>query len=566
MSILSTETKSWQHRALVPALLGLVVVVGLVSFGFVIWQWRLEEAARGHADRAQKDLDDARKKAKDDERQLRDRITGLDAERRKNADEADSARAQVRELQQQLEKATQETAAQKRKYEHTVAGMALDNGLKLCEAGDPQRGLLWLARALEMAPQDATDLRGATLRNLGCWHRDAPKPQKTIGQADTIGVVAFSADGKFLLAAGKDNSAQVYQVETGNPIGAPLKHRGPITAALFTPDSKLVVTAGEDDTVRTWDANTGKPAAEPMPHSNAVTALALSKDGKLVISASGKSAAVWELLTNKVIVKELDHEGPVTAVALSPDGKMALVGVGGEERGARLWTWPENTRKSVRLDHYDEVTAVAFSPDGAKILTASFDKTAQLWDTYPLRRIGKQPLPHEEKVSVIAFSPDDKTAATGSWDKTARLWNAETGLPLCPPLRHDGRLTAITFSPDGQLVLTASVDKTARLWDAATGRAIGRPLMHDDAVMTAAFSPDGKQLATGGRDKRVRIWDVPQPVVPKLDKNTAKRLLLWVQTTTKKELDATGVVHPLDAEEVQARTKELATLGGPPKM
>src|SRR5262245_32341612 len=47
VSLLSTETKSWQQRALVPALLGLVVIVGLVSFGFVIWQWRLEEAARG---------------------------------------------------------------------------------------------------------------------------------------------------------------------------------------------------------------------------------------------------------------------------------------------------------------------------------------------------------------------------------------------------------------------------------------------------------------------------------------------------------------------------------------
>src|SRR5438093_12901357 len=164
----STETKNWRHRALVPGLLGLVVVVVVVSFGFVVWEWRQEETARSSAERAQTDLKDERKKAEGERKQLLERIADLDGERRKNADAADSARAQVRELEQELEKARRETAVQRRKYEHTVAGMALDNGLKLCEQGDTERGRLWLVRALENAPQDAAELRGAILRHLGC--------------------------------------------------------------------------------------------------------------------------------------------------------------------------------------------------------------------------------------------------------------------------------------------------------------------------------------------------------------------------------------------------------------
>ena len=34
-----------------------------------------------------------------------------------------------------------------------------------------------------------------------------------------------------------------------------------------------------------------------------------------------------------------------------------------------------------------------------------------------------------------AFSPDGKRIVTASWDKTARLWDAETGKPIGEPLK-----------------------------------------------------------------------------------------------------------------------------------
>ena len=56
-----------------------------------------------------------------------------------------------------------------------------------------------------------------------------------------------------------------------------------------------------------------------------------------------------------------------------------------------------------------------------------------------------------------AFSPDGKRIVTASRDKTARLWDAATGKPIGEPLTgHDDVVSSAAFSPDGKRIVTAS--------------------------------------------------------------------------------------------------------------
>jgi WD40 repeat protein len=96
---------------------------------------------------------------------------------------------------------------------------------------------------------------------------------------------------------------------------------------------------------------------------------------------------------------------------------------------------------------------------------------------------------HDGEVLSAQFSADGQRVATATWDKTARVWNVATGKAIGEPMRHDSYVRSAQFSADGQRVVTASEDNTARVWDATTGKAIGQPMRHDGEVFQRGSVP-----------------------------------------------------------------------------
>jgi eukaryotic-like serine/threonine-protein kinase len=198
------------------------------------------------------------------------------------------------------------------------------------------------------------------------------------------------------------------------------------------------------------------------------------------------------------------HRGGVESAAYSPDGTRIVTASG--DSTARIWDARTGAELGVLYANGRRLNSAAYSPDGTRIVTASDDKTARLWDA----RTGAQLVllaGHLKDVNSAAYSPDGTRIVTASDDKTARLWDVRTGASLAILSGHGDQVIAATFSPDGSQIVTASGDKTARLWDARTGAQLIVLSGHTSFVNSAFFSPDGTHIVTASADKTARIWD-----------------------------------------------------------
>jgi WD40 repeat protein len=116
-------------------------------------------------------------------------------------------------------------------------------------------------------------------------------------------------------------------------------------------------------------------------------------------------------------------------------------------------------------------------------------------------------LSHKGPVVAATFDPTGKRVVTASEDGTAQVWDARTGDSLTT-LSHGGlRVFSAVFSGDGQLVLTSAEDGTARIWDASRKQQALLVLAgHTGSARDATFSHDDKQIATAGQDRTARIY------------------------------------------------------------
>ncbi|HTN86937.1 MAG TPA: protein kinase [Sorangium sp.] len=257
--------------------------------------------------------------------------------------------------------------------------------------------------------------------------------------------------------------------------------------------------------------NATRMAAAREVQADPTTSLVILREIEPPDVPRGWAALARWALHSQVARAELMHPDIVMQARYGPDGRRIVTA--SWDRTARVWNADGTGEPLILRGHTDRVSSAAFSPDGRRIVTASDDKTARVWSAdgtgKPLILRG-----HADRVSSAAFSPDGKRIVTASWDRTARVWNADgTGKPVI--LRgHSDRISSAAFSPDGKQVVTASDDRTARVWS-ADGTGVPMVLRgHEEKVYSAAFSPDGRRIVTASWDRTARVWNADGTGVP----------------------------------------------------
>ncbi len=204
-------------------------------------------------------------------------------------------------------------------------------------------------------------------------------------------------------------------------------------------------------------------------------------------------------------IRIFEHEGSVNHIEFSPDGQRVVTA--SNDNTAKVWEVASGKLLATLAGHEGGVEHAAFSPDGQRVVTASDDKTAEVWDTASGKLLATL-AGHESRVTHATFSPDGQRVVTASDDDTAKLWEVVSGKLLITLAGHKSYVTHVEFSPDGQRLVTASGDKTARVWETASGKLLATLTGHEREVTHAAFSPDGKRVVTASDDNTAKLWEV----------------------------------------------------------
>jgi len=278
----------------------------------------------------------------------------------------------------------------------------------------------------------------------------------------SVNVCAFSPDGTKILTASDDQTAKIFEVDTGECLVVLVGHEQLVRSATFSPDGIYVLTASDDDTAIIWEAFSGNLVRRLESHGHFVRTARFSPDGLSILTAS------------------FDHD-------------------------ARLWETESGRCTQTLSAHGHFVRSASWGPDGSLIATASSDHTANIWDA-STGEVLRTCRGHTGTVYSAIFSSTGVLLVTASFDGSARVWSVDDGECIHTLRGHRGVVRYADFSPIADMIVTVSFDHTAKIWDVEGGNCIQTLTGHGGDVVFAAWSQDSDEVVTTSFDGTAKVW------------------------------------------------------------
>lgn len=246
-------------------------------------------------------------------------------------------------------------------------------------------------------------------------------------------------DGRRLAAACLDRNLTVWDLDSG----APARNVDTVSSisAAFAGTGDLLAVAGDDLTVHLYDLRTGGEVRRMAGHTRRITGVALHEERGLGASAGDRTFRVWSLRTGDSVQVLHAPGAGAYAVQFSPDGRTLAAGC---TNGAVLLYDTRTWKMKDSLHAGTSVLVMAVHPGGRWLLTGDDRGKVHVMDLIRSKNV-REMAGHTKSVYGLAAHPTLPLAVSASYDRTARVWDLEKG--IC----------TLTLSGFGRELYTASI-------------------------------------------------------------------------------------------------------------
>ncbi|KAL5257342.1 hypothetical protein ACHWQZ_G012315 [Mnemiopsis leidyi] len=218
-------------------------------------------------------------------------------------------------------------------------------------------------------------------------------------------------------------------------------------------------------------------------------------------ASNDRTARVWQAEGQQCcLLKYLGHSGSVNSIRFHPTLPLVLTGSG--DRSAQIWCCDVPESDIV----YSETQPHNSDEDFSDPEEAERDQNVA---SVVVRTPQKTLTGHNNAVTAAEWLSGGTQCVTASWDRTARIWDSEAGTAIHSLTGHDQEITDTSVHSSQALIVTCSKDTTFRVWDFRTSiHSVNVYQGHTASVTCAVFTTHHDSIVSGSDDCTVKVWDL----------------------------------------------------------
>ncbi len=307
-----------------------------------------------------------------------------------------------------------------------------------------------------------------TYRRSAAGVSKPPSSAKLPGDLGRVGSSSsdldVSPDGTLVAVASHDGAVHLLSMIDGAAKGRIQVADRPLYSVAFSPDGKLLVAGGSNGSAGVYRVATGERIfATPTSGSQAMVAIDWSPDGRhLATGDQGPLARVWSA-TDGTRLLRIDVPKQSYSVSFHPDARRVAIGC--HDGAARVIAIDQGGKVLFESrEHGKEVREVAWSPDGKLLATGGDDRSVQIVDDDG-KTLGAFRPSSLSPVRGLAWSANGRAIAVS--DADGRLFLIPVAAPATGVQIGStgaGAILAVAFSADGRRIVGACIDGTVRSW------------------------------------------------------------------------------------------------------